>query len=94
MGPRRCHGVVRVVSLCNFGGTRNHSPSENAAHPAARDILQSFVAYDRGVSTLVNEQVGGFTCGRYDFGILVGAITHRCGTVGVCVCKLHLQTQK
>ena len=31
------------------------------------------------------KQTGGFAGRRYDFGVLVGVITHRGGAVGVCV---------
>ena len=94
MGTNKCHGMVRLVSLRNFGGLRNHSPFENAARTAAGDILQSPVAYHCGVPALVKQQAGGFTGGRHDLGFLVGAITHRCCTVGVCFWELHLQTKK
>jgi hypothetical protein len=94
MGTNRCHGVVRLDSLRDLGRHRNHSAFENATHPAARDILQSPVAYYCGVPTLVKKQLSGFTRGRHDLGVLAGSIAHRRRTVGVCVCKLHLQTQK
>ena len=90
MGTNRCRGVVRLDSLRDFGGLRNHSSFENATDPAVRDILQSPVAYYCGAPTLVKGQVGGFTSGRHHLGVLVGDITYRCCTVGVCVCELHL----
>jgi hypothetical protein len=94
MGTNKCHGVVRLDSLRDFGGHRNHPSFENAADPTARDILQSPVAYSCGLPTLVKGHVGGFTSGRDDIGVFVGDITHRCGTLGVCVCELHLQAEE
>lgn len=94
MGTDKCRGVVRLDSLRDFGGPRNRPPFENAANPAARDILQSPVAYYCGVSTLVDGEVGGFTSGRRHLGVPVGDLTHRCRTVGVRVCELHLQTKE
>jgi hypothetical protein len=85
--------MVRLDSLRNSGGLGNHPAFENASDPAARDILQSPVAYYCGVPTLVNGHVGGFIRGTHRLGVLVGDITHRCGTVGVRVCELHLPTK-
>jgi hypothetical protein len=94
MGTDKRCGVVRLDSLRDFGGLGNHPSFENATDRAAGDILQSPVAYYCGVSTLVKGYIGGFTSGRYHLGVLVGDITHRCCTVGVCVCDLHLQTKE
>jgi hypothetical protein len=86
--------VVRLDSLRDFGGLRNHSSFENAADHAARDILQNPLACSCGVPTLVKGHVGGFTSGRHYLGVLVGDITHRCRTVGARVCDLYLQTKE
>lgn len=94
MGASKCRGVVRLDSLRDFGGLRNHPSFENATDPAARDILQSPVAYSCCVPTLVEGQVGRFAGGRHHLGVLVGDITHHRCTVGVCVCELHLQTKE
>jgi hypothetical protein len=86
--------MVRLDGVRDFAGHRNHPPCENAADRAAGDILQSPVAHSCGVSTLVKGYVGGIISGRHHLGVLVGDITHRCRTVGVCVCDLHLQTKE
>ena len=72
VGTNRCRGVVRLDSLRDFGGLRNHPSFENATDPAARDILQCPVACYCGVPTLVKGPVGGFTSGRHILGVLVG----------------------
>ena len=94
MGTDECRGVVRLDSLRDFGGLRNYPSFENAADPAARDILQSPVAYSCRIPTLVKGHIGGFTGGRHHLGVLVGDAPYRCRPVGVCVCELHLQTKE
>lgn len=94
MRTNKCRGVVRLDSLRDFGGFRNHPSFENAADPAARNILQSPVAYSCGVPALVEGHAGGFTSGRHHLGVLVGDIANRCCTVGVCVYELYLQTKE
>jgi hypothetical protein len=70
----------------------HHYPSRFMG--AARDILQSAVAFYCGVSSLVKERVGGFTGGGHDFGVLVGTTTRRCRSVAVRVFELHLHIKK
>jgi hypothetical protein len=81
-------------SLRDLGGLRNHSSPENATDLALGNILQGTVAYYCGVPALVKGHVGGFNSGRHYRGVLVGGITHRCRTVGLCVCELHLQAKQ
>src|SRR5450631_332448 len=80
--------------LCDIGGLGNLSPIENAADPAARDILQSSVAHYCGVPSLGNGQVGGFASGRHHLGVLVGDLADHRRTVGLCVCELPVQASE
>ena len=80
-----CLGRIRDV-----GGLGYLSSVENAADPAARDILQSSVAHYCGVPALGNGQVGGFTGRKHDLGVPVGDFTHHRRTMGLCVCDLHV----
>jgi hypothetical protein len=94
MGANECHRVVRPDSVRDFGGLRDHPPFEDATDPAAGDILQGPVAHSCGVPTVVKRRVGGLTSGRHHGGVLVGGFTHRRRTVGVCGCKLRLQSKE
>ena len=93
-GPDRCGGVVLVDGVCDFGGHWNYSSGENDTDGAAGDILQSAVAHSGGLSSLAKGSVVGFASGRHRLGVLVVAIADRCGSVGLCVCDLLLQTKE
>src|ERR1700731_1489093 len=83
--------MVCLDRVCDAGGLGDPPSVENAADPAARDILQSSLAHCCGVPSVGNGQVGGFAGGRHHLGVLVGVVTHHRRTLGLCVCELHIQ---
>jgi len=93
MGTDQCHGVMRLDSLRDVGGLRDHPSLEDAAYPVAGDLLQGPLACYRGVPTLVKGQAGGFTGGRHHVGGPLGDLAHRRCSVGVRICDLHLQAE-
>jgi hypothetical protein len=93
-GPWQPTSVVRLDSFRDIGGLGNHPAVEDAADFAAGNILQSPVAHYRGVPTLVKGHLGGLTGGKHHLFVLVGDLADRCSAVGVCVCELHLPSQK
>src|ERR1039457_2410311 len=86
--------MVCLDRLRDVSGLGNPSSVENAADPAAGNIIQSSVAHYCGVPSLGNGQVGGFTGGRHHLGVLVGDPTDHRRTVGLCVCELPVQASE